>query len=149
MIDIVDHITQKAILNDWIPIVADANSVNYELNNVDLASGQNFLYITLPTITRGKETQVYNGELTFRLELMLGRKFEAETFSSIAETAKQKYESRLFELSNQLNDFLNTIFNCSNEIEEMGNTEITMAKNIFSASIDAALTTVTIKAWNQ
>ena len=93
--------------------------------------------------------QVYNGELTFRLELMLGRKFEAETFSSIAETAKQKYENRLFELSSQLNEFLNTIFNCSNEIEEMGNTEITMAKNIFSASIDAALTTVTIKAWNQ
>jgi hypothetical protein len=149
MIDIVDFIEQKAIAKGWQTVVADASSVNYELQNLTLTSGEHFLYITLPTIQRGKTNQLYNGDLTFRFELMLGRKCETETISSVAETAKQKYNNRLFELAGMLNDFISEVFDCSQEVEEMGTTEITMAKNIFAVSVDAVLTTITARAWNQ
>lgn len=149
MIDIIGKIKQLAEQKGYLPVVASPRSVNYELGLLDLSGGAQFMYITLPTITRGKEGQFYNNELTFRLELMLGRKAEPDTQSSIQEREGEKYDNRLYEMARLMNEFISDLLDCSNEMEEMAQTQLVMYKNVFSISVDAVMTTLTIRAWNQ
>ena len=151
MIDIVDYIKTKAEAHNWIPIVANASSVQYELNKSDLTTAQNFLYITLPKIRRGKTGQYYDGDLFFSLEIMLGRKFDPNksTVSSVAETTEQKYNNRLFELENELNDFISEILQCARDLEEFQAAELTPVMNMFSANVDAVTANIDVRAWNQ
>jgi hypothetical protein len=147
MTDVLQLLTEKSTLMGYHPIVADANSIQYELSNASLEDGRIFIYFTLPTFTRGLSMQTYNGDLTYSIEIMMGRKTEAETISSISETAWQKYDNRLSELSIALNAFLSSFF-CSNELEELS-TSVQMVKNVFSINVDAVLATVNFRAWNQ
>lgn len=151
MIDIVDYIKTKAEAHNWIPIVANASSVQYELSRTDLTTAQNFLYITLPEIRRGKTGQYYDGDLFFSFEIMLGRKFDPNqpTFSSVAETAGQKYTNRLFELERELNDFITEVLNCARDLEESTAATLRPVMNIFSQNIDAVTANMNIRAWNQ
>jgi hypothetical protein len=147
MIDIISYIIAKAEVKDWSIIVSNSESVNIELSQLDLTDRNEFLYITLPTISRGKTGQLYNGELTYRLEMMLGRKYENETYSSNSETILEKYNNRIHSLSIQLNEFISELFDCANNMEELGNTELTTATNVFAASVDVVNAKLTIKTW--
>jgi hypothetical protein len=147
MTDVLQLLTDKATLMGYHPIVADANSIQYELSNASLEDGRTFIYFTLPTFTRGLSMQTYNGDLTYSIKIMVGRKMEAETISSISETAAQKYDNRLFELSSILNAFLTSFF-CSNEIEEISSS-IVMDTNIFSTNCDGVFSNTVMRLWNQ
>jgi hypothetical protein len=117
------------------------------LRNAHLEDGATFIYFTLPTYTRGISSQTYNGDLTYKILITVGRKTEADTFSSIAETAAQKYDNRLFELQGTMQTFLNSFF-CSNDLEELS-TSVQLVKNDLSLNVDAVLADVTFRAWNQ
>ena len=75
------------------------------------------------------------------MDLMLVRKFEEFTTSSVKETTEQKYNNRLFELQEDFDTFLYEVFQCA------GLTKITAINysyvmNVLSKSVDGVLCTV-------
>ena len=97
MIDIVNTLKERAELKGWIPVIGAKNIQSYTLSQKDLTTGKSALMIDLPTssaiITNGTWS-----EHTYNIELLLVRKFEEFTKSSVSETTEQKYNNRLFEL---------------------------------------------------
>jgi len=91
----------KAELKGWIPVIGAKNIQSYTLSQKDLTTGKSALMIDLPTssaiITNGTWS-----EHTYNIELLLVRKFEEFTKSSVSETTEQKYNNMLFELQEDL-----------------------------------------------
>ena len=144
MIDIVNTLKEKAELKEWIPVIGAKNIQSYSLSQKDLTTGKSALMIDLPTasaiLTNGNWS-----EHTYSIELLLVRKFEEFTTSSVKETTEQKYNNRLFELQEDFDTFLYEVFQCA------GLTKITAINysyvmNVFSKSVDGVLCTVRFEA---
>ena len=149
MIDIVQHIINKSELIGWQSFVSKDNMVDYELTLIDFTDGKDVLYMTLPTIKRKKDGEFYTNDIEFVFDLMLCRKFEQETFSNVAESPSEKYNNRLYELSNLLDAFLvNLSISCTDHVL-LDNTPFVLLTNKFSVSLDAVATTITLTAWAQ
>lgn len=146
--DVIELIKTKAIEMGWQPILADASSIQYEIGNLDITDGSNVLYIRDDGFQLGKDGQYYNGDIIYSLSLLLCRKFESETMSSISETYQQKYDLRIKELKEGMITFLGTKLYCSNDIEIMSN-NLTPIKNFLSLNVDGVNSDLTIRTWNQ
>ena len=144
MIDIVNTLKEKAELKEWIPVIGAKNIQSYSLQQKDLTTGKSSLLIDLPTASAIISGNTWS-EHTYTMDLMLVRKFEEFTISSVKETTEQKYNNRLFELQEDLDTFLYEVFQCA------GLTKITAINysyviNVFSKSVDGVLCTVRFEA---
>lgn len=151
MIDIVDYIKTKAEAHNWIPIVANASSVQYEVQKLNLTDGTNFVYIIPPSYEQSIERGEHNGEVVMDLRIAIGRKFDPNqsTFSSIGETMQQKYDNRLFYLANTMYSFLLELFQCSNDYTLISSPVFESILNAYSTNADMVLSVVRCKAINQ
>ena len=140
MIDIVNTLKDKAELKGWVPVIGAKNIQSYSLSQKDLTTGKSALMIDLPTssaiLSNGNWT-----EHSYSIELLLVRKFEEFTTSSVKETTEQKYNNRLFDLQEDFDTFLYEVFQCA------GLTRITAINysyvmNVLSKSVDGVLCTV-------
>jgi hypothetical protein len=148
IIDVIQFIIDSAEAQGWKPILADSNSINYELTQQDVTDSVKFLFIRDDSFTMEKTGQFYNGDITYSVGLMLCRKWEEETVSSIEETYAQKYDNRIKELKEDMIKFLGDYLYCSNDVELMTN-KITPIKNVFSLSADGVNCDLTFRTWNQ
>jgi hypothetical protein len=149
MIDIVQHIIDKAELLGWQSFVSKDNMVDREISDIDYRDGKDVLYMTLPTIKRLKDGEFYTNDIEFVFDLMLCRKFEQETYSNVGESPAEKYNNRLYELSNLLDAFLVSLsISCTDHVN-LDNTPFALLTNKFSVSLDAVATTITLTAWAQ
>ena len=144
MIDIVNTLKDKAELKEWIPVIGAKNIQSYSLSQKDLTTGKSALMIDLPTASAIISGNTWS-EHTYTMDLMLVRKFEEFTTSSVKETTEQKYNNRLFELQEDFDTFLYEVFQCA------GLTKITAINysyvmNVFSKSVDGVLCTVRFEA---
>ena len=144
MIDIVNTLKEKAELIDWIPVVGAKNIQSYTLQQKDLTTGKSALMIDLPTssaiITNGTWS-----EHTYSIELLLVRKFEEFTKSSVSETTEQKYNNRLFELQEDFDTFLYEVFQCA-RVSKVTSINYSYVMNILSKSVDGVLCSIRFEA---
>lgn len=149
MIDIVKFISDKCEVLDYSFVLSKTENVNADLIGIDFRDGRNVLYMTLPSADPKQDGMYYNHEIDFEFSIMLCRKFENETFSSVAETTTQKYDNRLHELQSLMVDFITNLSSyCDNKISVKWS-KIALLTNIYSTSVDGAATNITASAWGQ
>jgi hypothetical protein len=149
MIDIVKFISDKCEVLDYSFVLSKTENVNADLIGIDFRDGRNVLYMTLPTVKRKKEGIFYSQDVDFVFDLLLCRKFENESFSSVAENTVQKYDNRLHELLELLDTFIVGLsVSCSDKVI-LENSAIVTFTNAFSVSIDGVSSTITASAWGQ
>ena len=144
MIDIVNTLKEKAELKGWIPVVGAKNIQSYTLSQKDLTTGKSALMIDLPT----SSAIISNGtwsEHTYNIELLLVRKFEEFTKSSVSETTEQKYNNRLFELQEDFDTFLYEVFQCA-RVSKVTSINYSYVMNILSKSVDGVLCNIRFEA---
>ena len=144
MIDIVNTLKEKAELKGWIPVVGAKNIQSYTLSQKDLTTGKSALMIDLPT----SSAIISNGtwsEHTYSIELLLVRKFEEFTKSSVSETTEQKYNNRLFELQEDFDTFLYEVFQCA-RVSKVTSINYSYVMNILSKSVDGVLCSIRFEA---
>ena len=144
MIDIVNTLKDKAELKGWIPVIGAKNIQSYTLSQKDLTTGKSALMIDLPT----SSAIISNGtwsEHTYNIELLLVRKFEEFTKSSVSETTEQKYNNRLFELQEDFDTFLYEVFQCAG-VSKVTSINYSYVMNILSKSVDGVLCTIRFEA---
>ena len=112
MIDIVNTLKERAEIVGWIPVIGAKNIQSYTLSQKDLTTGKSALMIDLPTASAIVSKGTWS-EHSYSIELLLVRKFEEFTRSSISETTEQKYNNRLFELQEDFDTFLYQVFQCA------------------------------------
>ena len=103
-----------------------------------------------------KETQyLLRNELTYKNiidivgikikgDLMLVRKFEDNTRSSVKETTEEKYNNRLYELINNLDAFLIEVLACSANMKVIS-VNYNFMQNVFAKSVDGVLCKLTFE----
>ena len=137
MIDIITTLKEKADIKGWIPVVGSKDIQSYSLHQKDLTTGKSALLIDLPTTTALISGKTWS-EHTYSVELMLVRKFEEFTTSSVKETTEQKYNNRLFELQEDLDEFLFEVIQCSG-VGVVTSISYAYVVNVFSKSVDGVL----------
>lgn len=147
MIDIVSTFQSAALIKEWVPVVGRQQILNFNLQNTNLADGQIVLMIDLPTcnpIIESGNWSRYNESI----EVMILRKNEFDTVSSIAETDEQKYTRRLFAIRTLIDEFLQEVLICAASISA-SSIRYEFMLNISSASVDGVLASLTYEQWGQ
>ena len=143
MIDIVTTLQAKATIKEWIPIVGSKDIQNFTLSLKDLTTGSSVLLIDLPEY-RPLITDGFWSEHDTTIDLMLVRKFEDNTRSSIKETTEEKYNNRLYELINNLDAFLIEVLACSANMKVIS-VNYNFMQNVFAKSVDGVLCKLTFE----
>ena len=144
MIDIVNTLKERAELTGWIPVIGAKNIQSYTLSQKDLTTGKSALMIDLPTASAIVSNGTWS-EHSYSIELLLVRKFEEFTRSSISETTEQKYNNRLFELQEDFDTFLYQVFQCAG-VSKITAINYSYVMNILSKSVDGVLCTIRFEA---
>lgn len=137
MIDIVNILETKCELKGWIPVVGAKDIQNYSLSQKDLTTGKSALLIDLPKASAIIGTGGWS-QHSYTLEMILVRKFEENTKSSVSETTEQKYKNRLYELQQALDDFLYEAFQCA-DTAIVKSIDYNYVVNVLSKSVDGVL----------
>ena len=140
MIDIVNTLKERAELIGWIPVIGAKNIQSYTLSQKDLTTGKSALMIDLPTASAIVSNGTWS-EHAYSIELLLVRKFEEFTKSSVSETTEQKYNNRLFELQEDFDTFLYQVFQCAG-VSKITAINYSYVMNVLSKSVDGVLCTV-------
>ena len=144
MIDIVNTLKERAELIGWIPVIGAKNIQSYTLSQKDLTTGKSALMIDLPTASAIVSNGTWS-EHAYSIELLLVRKFEEFTKSSVSETTEQKYNNRLFELQEDFDTFLYQVFQCAG-VSKITAMNYSYVMNVLSKSVDGVLCTVRFEA---
>ena len=144
MIDIITILKEKAEIKGWIPVVGAKNIQSYSLHQKDLTTGKSALLIDLPTSSAIISNWTWS-EHTYSIELLLVRKFEEFTKSSVSETTEQKYNNRLFELQEDFDTFLYEVFQCAG-VSKVTSINYSYVMNILSKSVDGVLCSIRFEA---
>ena len=144
MIDIVNTLKERAEIVGWIPVIGAKNIQSYTLSQKDLTTGKSALMIDLPTASAIVSNGTWS-EHVYSIELLLVRKFEEFTKSSISETTEQKYNNRLFELQEDFDTFLYQVFQCAG-VSKITAINYSYVMNVLSKSVDGVLCTVRFEA---
>ena len=144
MIDIVNTLKERAEIVGWIPVVGAKNIQSYTLSQKDLTTGKSALMIDLPTASAIVSNGTWS-EHAYSIELLLVRKFEEFTKSSVSETTEQKYNNRLFELQEDFDTFLYQVFQCAG-VSKITAINYSYVMNVLSKSVDGVLCTVRFEA---
>ena len=144
MIDIVNTLKERAELVGWVPVIGAKNIQSYTLSQKDLTTGKSALMIDLPTASAIVSNGTWS-EHAYSIELLLVRKFEEFTKSSVSETTEQKYNNRLFELQEDFDTFLYQVFQCAG-VTKITAINYSYVMNVLSKSVDGVLCTVRFEA---
>ena len=144
MIDIVNTLKERAEIVGWIPVIGAKNIQSYTLSQKDLTTGKSALMIDLPTASAIVSNGTWS-EHSYSIELLLVRKFEEFTRSSISETTEQKYNNRLFELQEDFDTFLYQVFQCAG-VSKITAINYSYVMNVLSKSVDGVLCNVRFEA---
>ena len=144
MIDIVNTLKERAEIVGWIPVIGAKNIQSYTLSQKDLTTGKSALMIDLPTASAIVSNGTWS-EHAYSIELLLVRKFEEFTKSSVSETTEQKYNNRLFELQEDFDTFLYQVFQCAG-VTKITAINYSYVMNVLSKSVDGVLCTVRFEA---
>ena len=144
MIDIVNTLKEKAEIKEWIPVIGAKNIQSYSLQQKDLTTGKSALLIDLPTSSAIISGNTWS-EHAYTIELMLVRKFEEFTTSSVKETTEQKYNNRLFELQEDLDTFLFEALQCAG-VAKITAINYSYVVNVLSKSVDGVLCSLQFEA---
>ena len=144
MIDIVNTLKERAGIVGWIPVIGAKNIQSYTLSQKDLTTGKSALMIDLPTASAIVSNGTWS-EHAYSIELLLVRKFEEFTKSSVSETTEQKYNNRLFELQEDFDTFLYQVFQCAG-ISKITAINYSYVMNVLSKSVDGVLCNVRFEA---
>ena len=144
MIDIVNTLKERAELTGWIPVIGAKNIQSYTLSQKDLTTGKSALMIDLPTASAIVSNGTWS-EHSYSIELLLVRKFEEFTRSSISETTEQKYNNRLFELQEDFDTLLYQVFQCAG-VSKITTINYSYVMNVLSKSVDGVLCNVRFEA---
>jgi hypothetical protein len=129
-------------------VIADARSTLYELQQLDITDGKFVAIIARNGSVRlPKDGQSFNGDAVHSVELIVYRKFENDTLSTIAETYNQKFENRLHDTMEATLQFLLSL-NCSNEFDIEVNS-IDEVINQTAVSMDGWKVSLNMRAWAQ
>ena len=144
MIDIVNTLKERAEIVGWIPVIGAKNIQSYTLSQKDLTTGKSALMIDLPTASAIVSNGTWS-EHSYSIELLLVRKFEEFTRSSVSETTEQKYNNRLFELQEDFDTFLYQVFQCAG-VSKITTINYSYVMNVLSKSVDGVLCNVRFEA---
>ena len=144
MIYIVNTLKERAEIVGWIPVIGAKNIQSYTLSQKDLTTGKSALMIDLPTASAIVSNGTWS-EHSYSIELLLVRKFEEFTRSSISETTEQKYNNRLFELQEDFDTFLYQVFQCAG-VSKITAINYSYVMNVLSKSVDGVLCNVRFEA---
>ena len=144
MIDIVNTLKERAEIVGWIPVIGAKNIQSYTLSQKDLTTGKSALMIDLPTASAIVSNGTWS-EHSYSIELLLVRKFEEFTRSSISETTEQKYNNRLFELQEDFDTFIYQVFQCAG-VSKITAIDYSYVMNVLSKSVDGVLCNVRFEA---
>ena len=137
MIDIISTLKTKCDIQGWFPVVGAKDIQSFTLSRKDLTTGKSALMIDLPRTSANLQNGVWS-EHSYTMELILVRKFEHLTKSSVSETTEQKYNNRLFELQEDFDTFLQDVFLCSADLK-VQSINYNYVLNILSDSVDGVL----------
>jgi len=145
MRDFVDIFRTAAEVKEWKFFYGSKGYQNFEVSQADITGNDIILILFPASITATIESGAWS---RYRLtsKVFLARKFESETFSSIAETEIQKYERRLKELTTELDDFLYSLFNCHEGMQAFS-IRYFHELNQLSASVDGCGADITFEIW--
>lgn len=148
MIDVVQLFKDKATLKEWLPLYGAKEFQSFEQSQYDLAPDQEILFIFPFRDSAVIDNGVMNGRRRFDGKLMLCRKSEADTVSSVAETNEQKYENRIKDLTYNFWIFISEVMNCTQSpniepISVSGFQEL----NYLSANVDGVSYDISFYAW--
>ena len=144
MIDIVNTLKERAEIVGWIPVIGAKNIQSYTISQKDLTTGKSALMIDLPTASAIVSNGTWS-EHAYSIELLLVRKFEEFTKSSVSETTEQKYNNRLFELQEDFDTFLYQVFQCAG-VSKITAINYSYVMNVLSKSVDGVLCNVRFEA---
>ena len=144
MIDIVNTLKERAEIVGWIPVIGAKNIQSYTLSQKDLTTGKSALMIDLPTASAIVSNGTWS-EHSYSIELLLVRKFEEFTRSSVSETTEQKYNNRLFELQEDFDTFIYQVFQCAG-VSKITTINYSYVMNVLSKSVDGVLCNVRFEA---
>ena len=146
MKDFVGIMKTAAELKGWLPFYGSKGYQNFEIAQADITDGSMLFIIFPASISAQIESGMWS-RYRVTTQVFLGRKFESNTTSSIAETEQQKYDARLKELRDELDDFLNTLFNCHDGFEA-NNISFFYELNQYSANIDFCGADIIFDIWS-
>lgn len=122
-------------------------SLEYELQQMSLTQGQIGVMINITDYSDNTQTNTYNGEVVYSLQMLMFRKFEVNSMANADELMKQKWDNRLFEIMNESYRLRAELFNCGDMDILSSNNQL--LKNTTSQVVDGVLTTLRIKLTNQ
>lgn len=89
-------------------------------------------------------------DLIFSTVIAFGRKSESESYSTVGEDSKQKWDNRIFELYNLGLEFLKEFFGiCGLQYYELTNVRWLQQINKTSSNLDFAQLEITFTEWRQ
>jgi hypothetical protein len=145
MTDYVAFFRAKTELEGWKFFYGEKGFMNFETNSEDITDGS-IVLLMFPARTTPQIEGGYWSRYQVQTQFWLCRKFEDTTHSAVNETELQKYEARLQELSDTLDAFLLTTFQCATNIE-VKSIAYFRELNQFSVSIDGVTAETTFLSW--
>ena len=140
--DIIGELRTYADNLGWHFLYGDSFMRNYEITKKDIIVNDLILgtdpFIATPTFTNAGKVLT----ISYTGLIMLGRKFELNTTSSLDETTIQKYDRRLFELTNLLSTNLIS-FACANDLT-INNVQFELGLNQLDENLDFVIGSVTL-----
>jgi hypothetical protein len=144
----IKYLKEKAEKYGMYAVIADVRSIMFELQQLDITDGKFVAVIGRNGSTQLNKTgQSFDGDAIHPIEIVIYRKFENDTISSINETYSQKFENRLQDCMEQALQFLLSL-NCSNEFDVSVNS-IDEVINQTATSMDGIKISLSMRAWNQ
>jgi hypothetical protein len=141
--DLIGQLKSYADTQGWCFLYGDNFHQNYEATRQDIRKGDLILgadpFLATPSITQsGKvESIIYTGLI------MLGRKYEDTSISSLDETYYQKYVNRLKELMQLLSTHLIS-FSCDNELT-IESSQFELSINRLDENVDFVICSITLR----
>lgn len=125
----------------------------YDVSNVALekAMTDNEILMLIYPLS-GSITPIKNqfGDITISTVLSFGRKSESESYSTIGENTKQKWDNRIYDLYQLGNEFLESFFGrCGQQYYECTNVRWLQNINKTSSNLDFAVFEITFTEWKQ
>ena len=128
------------------------NDVNFQLKMKELTDDEYCVIMYPSTKSMQVEGGRFNGRYTYNAQIIeLCKKSEVKnhvtTRSKLDETYEQKLENRLTQMSEDLETFLYSCFECSAKTMEVKSCEINDYINRYAENVDGLLCRITIDVW--
>jgi len=146
--DPLTYLHDRAVLFGMHAVITDARSTTYELQQLDIIDGKFVCLITRDgSVSLPKTEQSFNGDVIHNVQLIIYRKFEDDSVSTISETYFEKFNNRLKDTMAIALQFLLSL-NCTTEFDT-DVVSIDEVLNQTAVSMDGVKIQLSMRAWNQ